>query len=121
MKLFRNKGYELTLNRVHDTIRINENGEKLTLTVNGDPMRMVAGLNAAQKKLVELSEKEDATPEEMRDAAELFAAVIFGKEQTERLFDFYAGDPSCVISVCGTYFRERLADKIAQQQKKMKI
>lgn len=119
MRLFRKKGYELTLNRVHDTIKINENGESITLVVNGDPMRMVAGLNAAQKKLVELADNKDASTESMHEAAELFAAVIFGKEQTEKLFAFYADDPSCVITACGTYFKERLADKIAEQQKKM--
>jgi hypothetical protein len=117
---FKKKGYELTLNRVHDTIRINENGETLDLTVNGDPMRMVAGLNAAQKKLVELADNKDASPEAMHEAAEFFAAVIFGKEQTEKLFAFYADDPGCVITACGTYFKERLANKIAAQQKKMK-
>ena len=45
MKLFKRHGYELTLNRVHDTIVIREGDETLTLTVNGDAMRMVAGLN----------------------------------------------------------------------------
>ena len=47
MKLFR-RGYEMTLNRVHDTVTIREGDEKITLTVNGDAMRMVAGLNKAQ-------------------------------------------------------------------------
>lgn len=113
------KKYEVTLNRVHDTIVIKEGGERLTLVVNGDSMRMVAGLNNAQKKLKEL--KDDSPDETVKNTAEYFAAVIFGQEQAGELMRFYANDPGCVITVCGRYFRERLADKIAKAQKKMKV
>ena len=41
--------YRITLNRVHDTVLINEGADKLKLDVDGDPMRMVAGLSQAQK------------------------------------------------------------------------
>lgn len=113
------KGYEVTLNRVHDNIIVREGGESLKLTVNGDSMRMVAGLNKAQKQMVSLSE--ESTDEQVKECAEYFAAVIFGKEQAEKLMEFYADDPGCVITVCGQYFKERLAGKIAQAQKKMKV
>lgn len=112
--------YEMTLNRVHDKIAINENGERLELTVNADPMRLVAGLNKAQEKLTAVVNGENPPDEEIRDAAEFFAAVIFGKEQTEKLMDFYAGDAACVINICGTYFRERLGGIISKTQKRMK-
>ena len=118
MKIFR-KGYELTLNRVHDRITIKEGNETLVLTVNGDAMRMVAGLNKAQKKMLEL--KDDTPNEEVFECAEYFASVIFGQEQAAKLMAFYADDPACVISVCGQYFKERLAGKIAAVQKKMKV
>ena len=111
--------YEVTLNRVHDVVNIREGGEKLTLTVNGDAMRMVAGFNKAQRKMIALND--DSSDEQIKEAAEYFSAVIFGKEQTEKLMQFYANDPGCVISVCGRYFRERLAGKIAKVQKKMKV
>ena len=65
MKLFR--GYELTLNRVHDSITIREGDETLKLSVDGDAMRMVAGLNKAQKKMLEL--KDDAPDEDVRECA----------------------------------------------------
>lgn len=118
MKLFKRRGYELTLNRVHDTIVIREGDETLTLTVNGDAMRMVAGLNKAQQRMQELTNE---TPDaEVRETAEYFAAVIFGKDQAGKLMEFYADDPGCVISACGQYFRERLADRIAAVQKKMR-
>lgn len=117
MKLFR-RGYEMTLNRVHDTITVREADEKITLTVNGDAMRMVAGLNKAQAKMKGIT---DETPdEEVKEVAEYFAAVIFGKEQAAKLMAFYADDPGCVITVCGRYFSERLADKITEAQKRMK-
>lgn len=112
------RGYEVTLNRVHDRVVIREGEEKLTLTVNGDAMRMVAGLNKAQAKMREITE--ESPDEAVRDAGEYFAAVIFGKEQAEKLMAFYADDPGSVISVCGKYFRERLADKITAVQKRMK-
>jgi hypothetical protein len=117
MALFR-KGYEVTLNRVHDTVSIREGDEKITLSVNGDAMRMVAGLSKAQERMQELT---DGTPDEqVKEVAEYFASVIFGKEQAAKLMDFYANDPGCVISVCGQYFKDRLAGKISAVQKRMK-
>ena len=115
MKLFR-RGYELTLNRVHDTVNVREGDEKLTLTVNGDAMRIVAGLNHAQAKMKALTD--DSTDNEVRETAEYFAAVIFGREQAEKLMAFYANDPACVINVCGRYFKERLAGRIERVQKR---
>lgn len=117
MKLFR-RGYEMTLNRVHDTVTVREGDEKLTLTVNGDAMRIVAGLNRAQAKMKEIDE--NAPDEDVIEAAEYFATVLFGKEQAAQLMAFYANDPGCVITVCGKYFRERLAEKITKAQKKLK-
>ena len=109
----------MTLNRVHDVLTVREGNEKISLTVDGDSMRIVAGLNAAQKKMNEL--KDDATEQEIRDAAETFATVIFGKDQTEKLFAFYNNDPGCVISICGQYFKNRLADRIAKVQRRLKL
>lgn len=117
MKLFR-RGYEMTLNRIYDTITIREGGEKLPLTVNGDAMRMVAGLTKAQAKMKELTE--ESTDEDVKGCAEYFAAVIFGQEQAAKLMAFYADDPGCVITVCGRYFKDRLAGKISAMQKRLK-
>ena len=114
------KEYEISLKRVHDTVVIREGSEKLTLVVNGDPQRMVAGLTNAQRKMREISEGEP-TPEQTKEIAEYFAAVIFGTEQAKTLSEFYANDPASVISVCGKYFRERLVDRIAEVQKKMEV
>ena len=111
--------YKITLHRVYDHIVIKEGGESLSLTVNGDSMRMVAGLNKAQKKMLEL--KDDSDDETVKETAEYFASVIFGKEQAEKLMAFYADDPGCVITVCGQYFSKRLAGKIAKAQKKLKV
>lgn len=117
MKFFR-RGYEMTLNRVHDSVTVREGDEKITLTVNGDAMRIVAGLTKAQAKMKEL--KDDSPDDVVRECAEYFAAVIFGKDQAEKLMAFYADDPGCVITVCGRYFSERLAGKISDMQKRMK-
>ena len=119
-KLFRPN--EISLNRVHHTVTINENGEKLKLVINADPMRLVAGLTKAQKKLNDtVNGEKEPTDDEIKDAAEYFAAVLFGREQTEKLFDFYAGDAACVINICGQVFKEQLAIKISKAQKKMNV
>ena len=117
MKLFR-RGYEMTLNRVHDKITIREGDDKITLTVNGDAMRMVAGLTKAQAKMKELTD--DSPDDVVKEVAEYFAAVIFDTEQAAQLMAFYADDPGCVITVCGQYFKDRLAGKISDMQKRMK-
>ena len=120
MKLFRRTN-EVTLNRIHHTVIVNENGEKLKLVVNADPMRLVAGLNKAQAKLKESVGKENPTEEEILDAAEYFAAVLFGKEQTKQLMEFYANDGACVINICGQIFKDQLTEKITAAQKRMKV
>lgn len=110
--------FNLSMNRVHDTVKINEGSESLILKVDGDPMRMVAGLSQAQKKLQALNN--DSTDEEVKNAALYFASVIFGKEQAERLLDFYRDDAGCMINLCGKYFSNRLSSKIVKAQKKQK-
>lgn len=107
---------EISLNRVHDTVRVREGQERLTLRVDGDAMRMVAGLNAAQKRLQAITE---GTPEdEINSAALYFAGVMFGEAQAKALLEFYRGDAGCVVNVCGRYFSGRLARLIERAQKR---
>lgn len=110
--------FTLSLNRIHDKLRIVEGSERLELRVDADPMRMVAGLNEAQRRLKALDGQ--STPEQHREAAMYFAGVIFGHDQAEALVDFYHGDAVCVISVCGRYFSERLSKLIDKAQRRMK-
>lgn len=110
--------FEISLNRIHDTIRIREGNDSLTLSVDADAMRMVAGLNKARNLLQTIGE--ETTEEQRNDAARYFAAVIFGDEQAGKLMDFYRGDAGCVINVCGQYFAKRLSGMIAKAQKKLK-
>jgi hypothetical protein len=110
--------FTLSLNRVHDRVRIAEGDERLDLRVDGDPMRMVAGLNDAQKRLRGLSDA--STEEEQRSAAQFFASVMFGEEQAKALMEFYHDDAACVINICGKYFSDRLAGLISKAQKRAK-
>jgi hypothetical protein len=112
------KPFEISLHRVHDRVKITENGESLALYVDGDPMRMVAGLAQAQKIMQGLNE--ESTEEEQKNAALYFADVIFGKQQAEKIMEFYHGDAGCVINVCGQYFSKRLNKLIVAAQKKQK-
>lgn len=105
-----------TLGRVFDTIVIREGSENLTLHVNADPARIVVGLSQAQKQLVTITAE---TPDEERKKIALFfAGVIFGDEQAQKLLDYYYGDSSCVVAVCGQYFAKRLQKLITRAQKK---
>lgn len=108
----------LTLGRVYDTVKINEGGTTLTLHVNADPSRIVVGLSQAQKRLVTINE--ETTDEEREEIALFFASVLFGDEQAKKLLDFYYGDSSCVVAVCGQYFAKRLSKLITKAQKKIR-
>ena len=110
--------YKLSLNRVHDRVRITEGGERIDLRVDADPMRMVAGLNEAQRRLKTITD--ESTTEEKNEIAVYFAGVIFGTEQAPQLMEFYRNDAACVINVCGRYFSARLAKLIEKAQRRTK-
>lgn len=110
--------YKISLNRIHDRVRITEGDEHLDLRVDADPMRMVAGLTEAQRRLHTISE--EMAKEQRTEITRYFAGVIFGADQAEQLLDFYHGDEACVIDVCGKYFSGRLAKLIEKAQKKIK-
>lgn len=109
---------KFSLGRVHDVIRIREGKDELILHVDGDPMRIVAGLSEAQKILQDLNE--ESTEAQKNEAALYFATVIFKDEQARKLMEFYMNDGGCVITICGKYFAERLSKKIAKAQKRKK-
>lgn len=112
------KPFTISLNRVHDRVRISEGGEHIDLLVDDDPMRLVAGLSQAQKGLQAINS--ESTDEDQVNAAQYFAQVIFGKTQAEQLLAFYHNDAGCVINVCGRYFTDRLSKLITAAQKRMK-
>ena len=110
--------YKLSLNRVHDRVRITEGDERIELRVDADPMRMVVGLNEAQRRLKTITD--DTTVGERDDIALYFAGVIFGESQADTLWNFYHRDAACVINVCGRYFSDRLAKLIEKAQRRMR-
>ena len=111
------KPYTISLNRVHDRIMIREGGEKLVLTIDADPMRMAAEIMAARRLLDDLTET--STDEELNAAADAFSVAMFGREQADRVREFYRGDGKCILNVCARYFHDRLAAKITAAQKKV--
>lgn len=111
--------YTLTLNRVHDKFVVKEGNERITLRVDSDPMLMVTRIRNANEKMLE-AKKEDATEDQRKLAAIMFAEAMFGKEQTEKLLAFYGGDYACVMTISALYFENRLSGKITKAQKKSK-
>ena len=110
--------FTMSLNRVHDTLKIKEGNDSIILHVNADPRRIVAGLNGVQARLQSINEE---TPDAERlEHAKVFANVLFGEEQAKQLADFYHDDYGCIISVCSKYFDQRLAKLITKAQKKAK-
>ena len=107
---------DLSLGMVYDTVTIREGSDKLVLHVNGDPNRMVAGLEQARKQLLTINE--ETSDEERREIALFFAGVIFGEDQAKKLLDFYHEDGSCVVGITGKYFSSRLSKIITKAQKK---
>lgn len=110
--------FNLSLNRVHDTVRIAEGGETLILRVDDDPMRMVAAITEAKKRLDGI--QEDSCDADKLDAAKTFARAIFGDKGADELCAFYHEDPACIIAICARYFSARLAKLITKAQKKIK-
>lgn len=110
--------YNMTLNRVHDTVRIREGREMILLYVDVDSMKLVAGISQVQKELQSITEE---TPEEeTKRIAKEFARVIFGVDGAEKLSDFYREDPGCIIGICSKYFSNRLNKLIEKAQKKIR-
>lgn len=108
--------FRMSLNRVHDTVRVSEGHESIMLKVDADAGRMVAGIAEASRALQELSA--ETSEEDQRKAARYFASVIFGDEGAARLMEFYRDDPTCVINLCAQYFSKRLGGLITKAQKK---
>lgn len=108
--------YRMSLNRVHDTVRVSEGKESLLLHVDADAGRMVAGIAEAVKALQKIND--ESTESEKKGAAQFFATEIFGEDGAASLIRFYHNDPVCVINLCGQYLDRRLKKLIAKAQKK---
>lgn len=108
--------YRMSLNRVHDTVRVSEGTESLLLHVDADAGRMVAGIAEAAKALKNITD--ESTDTEKRNVAQYFATEIFGEDGAASLIRFYHNDPVCVINLCGQYLDRRLKKLIAKAQKK---
>ena len=107
---------ELSLNRVRDNVTIREGDETISLYVDSDANVLIHGIRTVGKELqsIDSEEKKQAVAMEM-------ARTMFGKEQAEKLLNFYHGNDDCVITICGMYFgdkRSGLGKKITKVQKK---
>lgn len=111
--------FSISLNRVRDRIAIKEGDESIVLHVDVDARVIVTKIRVANEKMEE-AKKPGADDKQREAAAYAFSDAIFGPEQTKQLADFYHGDYSCVITVCGLYFEKRLAKKITRAQKRRK-
>lgn len=112
--------YKITLNRVHDLIEVREGTENLILRVDADAMDLVRTINSLEPRLNAIQDNGQAEQEADSIARE-FCTAIFGKEQTEKLFDFYNYSGVAVLGIVGKYFSERLGKLITKAQKKARV
>ncbi len=101
---------------VSDKVRFRNLDKTITLTVRGSASSMILALKMAQERLSALTD--ESTDTERQEAAHGFSTAIFGKDQTDRLMEFYGNDYLAVITACGTYFSERLSHILTKAQKK---
>lgn len=87
----------------------------LTLLVDCDAGRIVMNIAKAQEEIANL--KGNNTDEARKEAVFSFASAIFGKEQAEKLIEYYHGDEATVLNVCGQFFSKCLRKKITDAQK----
>lgn len=110
----------ITLNRVRDKLTVKEGNERIDLYVDQEANKIIHALKEAQKGLIQAGESADE--EDRRNASLSFSEAIFGKEQTDKLLEFYHGDFNCVLAICGLYFgnpKKGLGKKITKAQKKL--
>lgn len=108
-------GREINPYSVTDKVTFRNVDKTLTLYVRGDAASFVVGLKKAQEKLAQMNDESDEC--ERVNCARFFARTLFGEEQGDKLVDFY-NEPLAIITVCGMYFKKRLAKKITKAQKK---
>lgn len=113
--LFRHK---FSLGNIRDHVVFEEGGDRLELTVDESPARLVSGMVRVRDKMEELDK--DATEEKANAAAMEFAVVIFGAEQANKILKFYGGNAISVLRICEQYFTKRLRAIIVRKQKKIK-
>lgn len=108
--------FRISLNRVHDKIKIQQGNESLILRVDADPMKIAADMRKAAEKL----QNSETMPEDERNQAiKELAEAVFGAEQAYSLFDLYNHDSTCVMAVMSKYI-ERLTKLVTQAQKRQK-
>ena len=100
---------------VSDKVTFRNVDKTLTLYVRTGVSAVIVGLKQAQEKLKELNDESDEC--QKRNAARLFASVIFGDDQADQLLEFY-GEPMAAIAATGMYFDQRLKKIITKAQKK---
>lgn len=111
--------FKISMNRVHDHVRIVEGASHLDLMVDADPRSIMIKLKAAQDALQAVSQATDDHAPGVQQAAKAYAAAIFGPSQAEKMLDFYAGSGSAVISLCTKYLSTRLMKLVKAAQRKL--
>lgn len=112
--------YRVSLGRVHHLVEVREGTENLLLRADADPMDLVRMINSLEPRLNAIQDDAQAKQEADGIARE-FCIAVFGEAQTEKLFDFYNNDGTCVLRLIGKYFSEKLGREITKKQKKARL
>lgn len=111
--------YKCSLGRVHDLLEARETGERLFLRVDADAFELARLINSLADKLTAITGDDmEAAEAQAGEVAREFCTAIFGKAQTDKIFDLYNHDVGAVLGFCCKYYNERLWKKITRAQKR---
>ena len=116
--MFFRKPYKISLHLVNDYPTF-QNGDKvITMHVQGKAQGFIFALMFANGFMKSVSK--ESTEQKVKNAAMLYAAAIFGKEQAEKLMDLCDGETAGLVQACNKYFNKRLKYLIRNELKQQK-
>lgn len=120
--------YQIKRNHIVEDLEIEDNGKVLTLNVDINVDTILQAYNKAQYKIAQASEdakkavtEKDTTLAEVAMGNAIFGLfeVVFGKEQTEKIIDFYDNKPLEMLGDIAPFISEVVAPRIQEAQQRI--
>ena len=120
--------YQIKRNHIVEDLEIEDNGKVLTLNVDINVDTTLQAYNKAQYKIAQASEdakkaatEKDTTLAEVAMGNAIFGLfeVVFGKEQTEKIIDFYDNKPLEMLGDIAPFITDVVAPRIQEAQQRI--